>query len=89
MIIRERLRIKSVLSLSGQDLILNADDWTRTSDPGLMNPLLYQLSYVGLCRGILGTGRVGARGLEKGEGRREKGRGRREERRERRWVVPA
>ncbi len=25
----------------------NADDWTRTSDPGLMNPLLYQLSYVG------------------------------------------
>lgn len=25
----------------------NADGWTRTSDPGLMNPLLYQLSYVG------------------------------------------
>jgi len=24
----------------------NGDDWTRTSDPGLMNPLLYQLSYV-------------------------------------------
>ena len=27
-----------------------ADGWTRTSDPGLMNPLLYRLSYVGPVR---------------------------------------
>ena len=25
----------------------DAGGWTRTSDPGLMNPLLYQLSYTG------------------------------------------
>lgn len=25
---------------------VNGDDRTRTCDPGLMNPLLYQLSYV-------------------------------------------
>lgn len=31
----------------------NGDDWTRTSDPGLMNPLLYQLSYVAVSMSLL------------------------------------
>ncbi len=38
---------KSVLSLSSIENIYedNGGEWNRTTDPGLMSPLLYQLSY--------------------------------------------
>ena len=42
----------------------NGDDWTRTSDPGLMNPLLYRLSYVASKPCILVVGVGGSTRLE-------------------------
>ena len=39
--------------------LLNSSDRTRTCDPGLMNPLLCQLSYAAVIVGILSGGRGG------------------------------